>query len=290
MIVAVASGKGGTGKTTLALALAQAAPETALVQLVDLDVEAPNAALFLRPDVQGTVVATTFVPRVDEDKCTYCRQCAELCQFKAIAVLGETVITFPQMCHSCRGCQLVCPVEAVSEDRRELGEISWGRAGQVDFLMGRLRVGEAMSPPLMRQVKKRLDASKLVVIDAPPGTSCPAVEAVRGADVIVLVTEPTPFGVSDLEMAVEAFRPFGIPMGVVVNRAGLGDNRVYDYLDQAEIPLWLEIPFDRRVAEGYSQGRTLPQIDPTWGGRLAALWDRVLAAGDHGRREVTCAR
>ncbi|MBU0513429.1 MAG: ATP-binding protein, partial [Proteobacteria bacterium] len=280
------------GKTTLALALAQAAPEAAPVQLVDLDVEAPNAHLFLRPDIQGTVVATTYVPRVDEDKCAYCRQCAELCQFKAIAVLGETVITFPQMCHSCRGCQLVCPAGAVGEDRRELGEISWGRAGEVDFLMGRLRVGEAMSPPLMRQVKKRLDDSKLVVIDAPPGTSCPAVEAVRGADVIVLVTEPTPFGVSDLAMAVEAFRPFGIPMGVVVNRAGLGDGRVYDYLEQAGLPLWLEIPFDRRVAEGYSLGRTLPEIDPSWRERLAALWDRVLAAVDRGSglREATCAR
>jgi MinD superfamily P-loop ATPase len=266
MIVAVASGKGGTGKTTVVASLAWVwdRPVTA----VDLDVEEPNLHLFLKPKISGYESAAMEVPVADESKCTYCRACADLCQFKAISVLGSVLLTFPEMCHGCGGCIAVCPEKALSTGARELGEVAWGTAaGRIGFFMGRLRVGEAMSPPLMRAViakleRTRKEAASDVIIDAPPGTSCPAVNAVLPSDLILLVTEPTPFGFHDFRLAHQAFAPLGKPLAVVINRAGLGDRSVQDYCRNQQLPILAQIPFERRLAESYSNGRVLAEALP----------------------------
>ncbi|MBW1708904.1 MAG: ATP-binding protein [Deltaproteobacteria bacterium] len=280
MIIALASGKGGTGKTTVCASLVRIWDKP--VQAVDLDVEEPNLALYLKPELSGRLISEMEIPVSDQEKCTACGACSEICQFKAITVLGEYLLTFPEMCHGCGGCLAVCPEGALSLGARELGEVLWGQAGEIDFLMGRLRVGEAMSPPLMRDVKKRLDSSRDVIIDAPPGTSCPAINAVKDADVIVLVTEPTPFGFYDLKLAREAFTPIGKPMGVVMNRTGFGDAGAYDYCRATGLPILLEIPYDRRVAEKYSQGEVIADALPEFRGRFIELAARIreLAAGD----------
>ncbi len=263
MIVSVASGKGGTGKTTVSASLTTIWDGPILA--VDLDVEEPNLHLFLRPTIEGSQTAHMKIPVVDESKCTYCGACSDLCQFKAISVVNELVLTFPEMCHGCGGCIAICPEKAISEGKRELGEISWGGAGNAGFLMGRLRIGEAMSPPLMRQVKARLDemiAKDLqdVIIDAPPGVSCPAVNAVIDSDVIILVTEPTPFGFYDFQLAWEAFCPLKKPMGVVVNRAGVGNGQIYGFCEEKGLPILAEIPFDRSIAEAYARGKIITEV------------------------------
>ena len=195
------------------------------------------------------------VPKVDEKKCTYCRACSRLCQFKAILVLGrETILTFPEMCHACGGCFLVCEPKALIPDRKELGEIEEGWAGPIHFVHGRLRVGEPMSPPLIREVKKRIKNDTLAILDAPPGTSCPVIQTVKGSDYTILVTEPTPFGLYDLKLAVEALGAMNIPCGVILNRSDIGDKQVQIYLQSKGIPLLMEIPFERRIAEGYAKG------------------------------------
>jgi MinD superfamily P-loop ATPase len=267
MIVAVASGKGGTGKTTISASLAHIWPGP--VVAVDLDVEEPNLHLFLKPQISNRQTAYMLVPRADESKCTYCRACSDLCQFKAVSVLGEVLLICPEMCHGCGGCFAVCPEGVLSPDQRKLGEISRGKAGRIDFLMGRLRVGEAMSPPLMREVKKQLneiitESRADVIIDAPPGVSCPAVNAVMDSDIIVLVTEPTPFGLYDLQLAVKAFEPFGIPMGVVINRAGIGDDAVYDFCHGQKLPILANIPYERKIAEAYANGQLVAETSETY--------------------------
>jgi MinD superfamily P-loop ATPase len=284
MIFAVASGKGGTGKTTVAASLAWVWDRP--VAAVDLDVEEPNLHLFLKPEISGRETAAMEVPEADESKCTYCRACADLCQFKAISVLGSILLTFPEMCHGCGGCLAVCPEKALSPGVRELGEVSWGTAdGRIGFFMGRLRIGEAMSPPLMRAVTAKLfdltaGTPADIVIDAPPGTSCPAINAVLPADLILLVTEPTPFGFHDFKLAHEAFSPLQKPMAAIINRAGLGDRSIYDYCGTANIPILAEIPFDRRIAEAYSQGQivaaALPGMSSIFSGLVPQL--RQLAA------------
>jgi MinD superfamily P-loop ATPase len=291
LICAVASGKGGTGKTTVTASLAAVwdRPLTA----VDLDVEEPNLHLFLRPEISAEEPATLEVPVPDPARCTACGQCAAFCRFKALTLMAGKLLVFPEMCHGCGGCLALCPEGALAPGGRELGHVVRGRAagplGPIDFLMGRLRVGEAMSPPLMRQVKERLPrADRLdrsgsradVLIDAPPGVSCPAVSAVMDADVIVLVTEPTRFGLHDLKLAVEAFRPMGRPMGVVVNRAGIGDESVAGYCREAGVPLWAEIPFSREAAGAYSRGEIISQALPELRETFAALRERIRAAAN----------
>ena len=293
MIVAVASGKGGTGKTTVAASLAWVWDRP--VAAVDLDVEEPNLHLFLKPDIIGRETAVMEVPVADESKCTYCRACADLCQFKAISVLGSVLLTFPEMCHGCGGCLAVCSEKALSAGARELGEVSWGTAaGRIGFYMGRLRVGEAMSPPLMRAVVAKIEQTRSeadcdVVIDAPPGTSCPAINAVLPSDLILLVTEPTPFGFYDFQLAHAAFAPLGKPMAAVINRAGLGDRSVQDFCRSRQLPILAEIPFDRRLAEAYSQGQVLagalPNMRTVFEALMGSLrgwaetaWQRKVAA------------
>jgi MinD superfamily P-loop ATPase len=281
MKVAIASGKGGTGKTTVCASLATIWPNP--LYAMDLDVEEPNLHLFLKPDIHGEEKAFMEVPEADESKCSHCRACADLCQFKAISVLGEVLMVFPEMCHGCGGCLAVCPEKALSPGRRELGRLSWGVAGTTGFLTGRLRIGEAMSPPLMRQAKAKLNTlieglETDVIIDAPPGVSCPAVSAVMDADVIVLVTEPTPFGLYDLNLAHQAFLPLGKPMGIVINRAGLGEDAVYDFCRSKQLPVWAEIPFSRDIAAAYADSRIVAQVSSELQSTFTDLAETILNA------------
>lgn len=280
MIVAIASGKGGTGKTTVAINLALVAAGQGLdVSYLDCDVEEPNGHIFLKPEIETTTPISATVPVVDEAKCTSCGKCAEICQYSAIALLGQTVLTFPNLCHACGGCMLVCPTGAVSETGREVGVVEEGMAGGVRFVHGKLRIGEAMSPPLIRAVKKRTLDGGLTIIDAPPGTSCPVIQSVRGAGFVVLVTEPTPFGLNDLKLAVEMLRAMKLPIGVVVNRADMGDDAVFDYCRDESISVLLRIPDDRRIAEAYSRGLPVADALPEYRGAFESLLKGVVDDG-----------
>jgi len=275
MIISIASGKGGTGKTTVATNLAVSVDGP--VQLLDCDVEEPNAHLFLRPAIKETQTVTTPIPQIDLDRCNQCKKCMEICRFRAIAVVGDTVLTFPELCHSCGGCMAVCPQQAITESGRELGVLESGAANGVCFAHGRLRVGEAMAPPLIRRVRDATWSSGLTLIDAPPGTSCPVIAAMKDTDFVLLVTEPTPFGLHDLKLAVEAVKILQIPMGLVINRCDMGDDTVTTYAQAEGIPILMEIPFDRQIAESYSRGGLFAQSHPEWKTRFRELVDAVEA-------------
>lgn len=273
MIISIASGKGGTGKTTVATNLALSVD--AKMQFLDCDVEEPNAHLFLHPVLDEPEIITTPVPEVDEEKCTLCGKCAEICQFKSIVVIGETVLTFPELCHSCGGCLEVCPENAITEIGRELGILEKGHRNGMEFIHGRLRVGEAMSPPLISQVRSLTNPDMLTIIDAPPGTSCPVIMSMKNTDFVLLVTEPTPFGLHDLKLAFEAVRLLDIPCGLVINRSDIGDNAVRDYALKEKLPILTEIPFDRQIAESYSKGDVLVEIRPEWKEKFRELYHKI---------------
>lgn len=258
MKIAVASGKGGTGKTTVAVNLAMTlALHGEEVTYMDCDVEAPNGHIFLKPSIHTRKIAGIPVPEVDIRLCDGCGECGKICQFSAILAVKGSVLTFPELCHGCGGCMLACPLNAITEKNREIGIVEIGDAGPVRYAAGKLNIGEAMSPPLIRAVKAEIPSSGIVIIDSPPGTSCPVIEAVKGVDFVLLVTEPTPFGLSDLKLAVETMRELTIPFGIVINRWGLGDDRVEEYCKGENIPVLSKIPDDRSVAELYSDGRIL---------------------------------
>ncbi len=275
MILAIASGKGGTGKTTLAVNLARACGRP--LQLLDCDVEEPNAHLFLPGTEAAAETATILVPEVDESLCDGCGECSRFCAYHAIVAAGARALVFPEMCHGCGGCLKVCPRGAIREVPRRIGLVERRQAGHISLVTGRLDVGSVLAPPLIRAVKRRLDPSLPVIIDAPPGTSCPVVTAVRGADFVLLVTEPTPFGLHDLQLAVETVRELAAPFAVALNRAGSGDDRVQRYCRDAGIPILLEIPDDRRIAESYSRGRLVVEDLPEYRERFAALARRLFA-------------
>lgn len=274
MIISVASGKGGTGKTTIATNLALSINRS--VKLLDCDVEEPNAHLFIKPQIQMSQTVYTWVPEIDDALCNGCRKCAEICRFNALTVVGSKVIVFPELCHSCQGCMAVCPEDAVKEGSRELGVIETGTREKLTFIQGTMRVGEAMSPPLIRQVRSKIDEGDLVIIDAPPGTSCPVITAMKDTDFVLLVTEPTPFGLHDLRLAVEAVKVLEIPCGIAVNRSDIGDRSVHHYAALENIPIVLEIPFDRRIAETYSRGRLLIEDYPAWRNTFAMLYRDIV--------------
>ena len=273
MIISIASGKGGTGKTTIATNLARSIGSN--VQLLDCDVEEPNAHLFINPFFEETETVFMPVPEVDEEKCTFCGKCGEICQFKAIAVLNENVLVFEELCHSCGGCWEVCPEGAITQSNRELGVIQKGHSSGIEFIHGKLRVGEAMSPPLIKKVRSYENPEKLTIIDAPPGTSCPVIASMKNADFVILVTEPTPFGLYDLRLAVAAAQMMDIPLGLVINRSDLGDDNVRQYADQMELPILMEIPFDRKIAEAYSQGEMIVDVMPEWNDSFHGLQYKV---------------
>ncbi|MGB6068223.1 MAG: ATP-binding protein [Desulfomonilaceae bacterium] len=260
MIVSVASGKGGTGKTTVATSLAAVLGSRA--QLLDCDVEEPNCHLLMKPIIQTSEVVNVPVPVVEMEKCTLCGKCGEVCRFSAIVVIGDQVLTFPELCHGCGGCSLLCPEKAIHEGARELGVLETGSAGPVEFVQGVLRVGEAMSPPLIRAVKSKINPAKIAILDAPPGASCPVINTVSGSDFIIMVTEPTPFGLHDLDMAVRAVAQLNIPIGVVLNQADIGDTKVESFCGQKDIPILARIPHDRKIAEGYARGDLLVTSAP----------------------------
>ena len=270
MRIAVASGKGGTGKTTVAtsLALSLGIGSSACPLFLDCDVEAPNAHLFLKPMIQERIEVGIPVPQVDASLCNQCGRCADVCQYHAIAVLGKKVLVFPQLCHGCGSCGLVCPEEAITEKMVITGVLERGQAAAgFLFAHGVMNVGEPMAVPVIRQLKQWIQPQpdQTIILDVPPGTSCPVVESVRGADLLLLVTEPTPFGLHDLKLAVELGHELNIPAGVIVNRDG---SAVFPDLDifcaQAGLPVLLRIPFERQIAEGIAQGRTLVEIYPEY--------------------------
>jgi MinD superfamily P-loop ATPase len=272
MRIAIASGKGGTGKTTIAVSLAiVAAKQDRTVAYLDCDVEEPNGHIFLKPTIERVVDIEKKIPLVDPLRCVNCGQCADICQFGAIASLPKQTIVFGDLCHACGGCELVCQEDAISETKRRIGVLRIGTAGDIEFVDGTLDVGEAMSPPAIRAVRETPLDADYFILDAPPGTSCPAVETVRGCDMAVLVTEPTPFGLNDLKLAVEMLRVVGVPFGVVINRSDVGDDRVRCYCEVQNIRIWAEIPDERRVAEAYSRGEVIVDAVPEFGHQMEEL-------------------
>jgi len=261
LIITVASGKGGTGKTTVAVNLALSLEN---VQLLDCDVEEPNAHILLQPEIHETQPVYMKVPVISEEPCDYCGKCSEFCAYNALFVASKTVMVFPELCHSCGGCQLVCPKNAITEKDRQIGVIKKGEAKGVELVYGELNVGESMAVPLIRAVKNQTKRDKNVVIDAPPGTACPLVASVHKTDYCILVTEPTPFGLHDLKITVQVLKELRVPMGVVINRAGLGDRKVYEYCEKENIPVLLEIPFSKKIAELYSRGVPFVAEMPDW--------------------------
>lgn len=277
MKIAIASGKGGTGKTTIATNLAcSIARMGKTVQYLDCDVEEPNGHIFLKPDIEETQNVTICVPEVDTELCDGCGKCGQLCQYSAIICLKDTVMTFEQLCHSCGGCMAVCPQAAIKEKQRKIGIAEFGRANGVLYGAGKLDIGAIQSPALIKHAKQRPTDSDTVVIDAPPGTSCPVIEAVKGADFVLLVTEPTPFGLNDLELAVGMVRELNIPFAVVINRSGLGDDRVHQYCLRESIKIILELPDDRRIAEAYSVGKMIIDMMPEYENEFTSLYESVL--------------
>jgi MinD superfamily P-loop ATPase len=302
MRIAVASGKGGTGKTTVAVSVARSLEERSSAPhrardrkcggsllFLDCDVEAPDAHLFLNPVIEERVSATVQIPSVDPYICTVCGDCAEACQFNALAVLGDEILLLPELCHGCGSCTLVCPVGAITELPRELGILESGPAGGIDFARGVLNVGEALAVPVIRQLKEwaRPEENRITILDAPPGTSCPTVETMSGSDYVLLVTEPTPFGLHDLALAVDVLRELGLPGGVIINRDGIGDASVDEYCAAEGIPVLLRIPFQRDIAEGIARGRTLLEIRPEYRERFRRLvWGISEALDLPGLRKV----
>ena len=279
MQIAIASGKGGTGKTTVATNLAHVASGNGQsVAYLDCDVEEPNGHIFLKPQITDRKPVGNLIPRVDAEKCTLCGECGEICRFSAIVLIGEKVLVYPELCHGCGGCSLVCPADAITEVSREIGVLETGRAGAIQFARGLLNVGEAMSPPVIRAVKSTALKAELTIVDAPPGTSCPVIEAVREADFVILVTEPTPFGLHDLKLAVEMVRVLKLPLGVVINRTGFKGTDIRSYCTAQRIAVLQEIPDDRKLAEAYSRGVMACEALPQYEAMFTGLLKSVLAA------------
>jgi MinD superfamily P-loop ATPase len=272
MIVSVASGKGGTGKTSVAVNMALSVGN---VQLLDCDVEEPNAHLLLHPDMHSTEPVYVLVPHINEELCLHCEECAKFCQYNALFASPEKILFFPELCHSCGGCTLSCPRQAITEEKRRIGALKFGSAGNVELVYGELDVGEPMAVPLIKAVKKQIEDDKNVIIDAPVGTSCPVIETVRETDFCVLVTEPTPFGLHDLKITVQVLRKMKVPFAVVVNRAGIGDKKVYTYCKEEKIPILLEIPYQRKIAELYSKGVPFSIEMPDWKEKFQTLFSEI---------------
>jgi MinD superfamily P-loop ATPase len=284
MIISIASGKGGTGKTTIAVNLALSLPK-GTVQLIDCDVEEPNSHLFLSPTIHQVTSVGIPVPRIDESKCTYCGKCAKVCEYHAIAVILKTVLVFDELCHGCGACSYFCPEEAISEVEREIGIVQEGSANGIPFANGVLNVGEPMASPLIRKAKEKIQEDKIVILDAPPGTACPVIETVKGSDLCILVTEPTPFGLNDLELAVGMLQKLHIPMGVVINKADIGDRKVWDYCHSENIPIFAEIPMDRQIAESYSKGIPIVVENSSYVGQFLSLFEKVEKLYESSRRK-----
>jgi MinD superfamily P-loop ATPase len=275
MQISVASGKGGTGKTLVATSLAFSLRDKYNVQLIDCDVEEPDDYIFIRPDIVQKEPVYLTNPSVDEGLCNYCGKCAEVCAFNAIAVIKNHILTFNNLCHGCGACAYLCPERAITEVKRETGVIESGTSGNLEFVQGILTVGEAMATPIIDQVKKKADKDKVVIVDTPPGTSCPVVHSVKGSDFCLLVTEPTPFGLNDLVLAVETVETLGIQFGIIINRSGENDSIVESYCKEKGIPVLMKIPLDTEIARMYSKGIILAEGMPTWKEIFNKLFENI---------------
>ena len=275
MKIAIASGKGGTGKTTIATNLACIGASLGYkVQYLDCDVEEPNGHIFLRPDIEKTRAVTVDVPEVDLNKCTGCGKCSEICQYSAIVHLKDNnVLTFEQLCHSCGGCLRVCPSDAIKPKLLDIGDIEFGKAGKIYFVHGRLRIGYVRTVSLIKKVKSHIKQDSLAILDVPPGTSCPVVEAVKGVDFVLLVTEPTPFGLNDLKLAVGLVREMKLPFAVAINRYGIGNEEVEKYCEVENIEIAMKLPDNRRIAEAYSTGQMIVDALPEYKEQFSNLYE-----------------
>ncbi|MFC1566671.1 ATP-binding protein [bacterium] len=278
MLISIASGKGGTGKTTVAVNLAKSLPN---VQILDCDVEEPNAHIFIKPKIKDKQKVLIPIPKVDNEKCNFCEICQNVCEYNAIAVLKEEVLIFSELCHGCGACSYLCLQKAIEEIGKEIGIVEIGSNKNVNFVHGLLNIGEVMSPPLIRKVKDTIDSNKTVIIDAPPGTSCPVITAVKDADYCIMVTEPTPFGLYDLKLSVDLLREMKISFGVVINRSDLGNDETEKYCLKENIPILMKIPFDRKIAEAYSKGISIVEAFPEYKKDFENLFNKI-------RRHVVC--
>lgn len=272
MIVSIASGKGGTGKTTVATNLALSIEDA---QLIDCDVEEPNANVFLKADIEEVEEVGVDIPEIDEEKCDNCGKCSEFCRYNALAVLPSKVLVFPGLCHSCGGCKIVCPRDAISWKKVPIGKIEHGRAGGFDFYHGILNIGEIKTIQLLKALKKKIDKKKDVILDSPPGTSCPVIETISASDYCILVTEPTPFGLHDLKLAVDVVRNIGIPFGVIINRDGVGNEKVEQYCRNENIPILMKIPHSREIAHLYSEGIPFVLEMEEWRNKFREMFYRI---------------
>jgi MinD superfamily P-loop ATPase len=277
MIISIASGKGGTGKTTVAtnLALFLSGEKSQDVRFLDCDVEEPNAHIFLKPQIEKSRSVSLPIPDVDQKRCTFCGECARVCAYNAIVVLKKEVLTFPELCHGCGGCSLLCPENAISEKKRGIGVLEEGKAGLIKFVQARLNIGEPMATPVIRAVKKTIRGDVITIIDVPPGTSCPVIESISRSDFCLLVTEPTPFGLHDLKLAVELLEKLEIKHGVLINRAGIGDDKVRDYCEKEGVPIMAQIPYDREISVLYSRGIPMWSIGEPYREVFRQLWELI---------------
>jgi len=276
MIISIASGKGGTGKTTistnLAISLANAGRQ---VQYLDCDAEEPNGHIFLKPNIEIIENVTVGVPEVDLEKCNGCDKCGQLCQYSAIVSMKGTVLVFENLCHSCGGCMAICPTRAIIEKQRKIGIAEFGKSNGVIFGHGKLDIGAIQTPALIRHIKEKIQKNIINIIDAPPGTSCPVIAAVKDSDFVLLVTEPTPFGLNDLALAVGMIRQLKIPFAVVINRSDIGDDAVVRYCQRENIEVLLQIPNDRRIAENYSRGVMIVEAIPDYEKKFLKLYEDI---------------
>ena len=272
MIISIASGKGGTGKTTVATNLALSLEG---VQLIDCDVEEPNANIFLNATMHERKEISVDIPKIDKILCDFCGKCSEFCMYNALAVVPTDVLVFPELCHSCGGCKLVCPRDAISWDKRAVGVIEHGTTRGMDFYHGLLNVGEIQAIPVIKALKQKIKKDKQVILDAPPGTSCPVIETVNSSDYCILVTEPTPFGLHDLKLAVEVIRHLKIPFGVIINRDGIGYSKVEDYCQKENVSIVMKIPYSEKIANLYSKGIPFVTELPEWRQRFCNLFSDI---------------